>query len=412
MNAHIDCTIEKACGGSCIYNDSMTEEKLFKMMKPVFDECYDKRTSTELGEFRKDLVKSHIVKEVAHGNAVVNKFNFELRLKDERIPLCRSCFQVAYNISSYKINEISNLLKESEQPMGSSIAPNARKKNESSFSGDLSIGDVRDYLEWGLHSQSIVNDDCVFRHAMAKKGSAHLIANAYLDSVIHLQADLSPEKVIAFVSDNFKYSQYDNYVDYCTAHLFPTICKNDFLDTWNFLYPFLLLRRACNVCGKCALCAHLDAGKKLHGKNDEKARYYTAAHLLHRAFYMGERDSCVQRVMHAASDPNILHIMIDIMESYELKIPHFGTQNKSSKTINSMLIGALVLGDRMRLYRTTNMVKKGGNVIMHVILREIEIYANAHNGNYPELVYLQVIYNSDSVFYLKIFYKIYFTVHT
>ncbi len=89
-------------------------------------------------------------------------------------------------------------------------------------------------------------------------------------------------------------------------------------------------------------------------------------------------------------------MVIDIMESCELTLPHGGSICKHIQVINSVLVGALVHGIGLTLYRTTNTIHKSANLIIHVFLRELEKWIARNGGNRPEMIYLQVDGGSEN----------------
>jgi len=86
---------------------------------------------------------------------------------------------------------------------------------------------------------------------------------------------------------------------------------------------------------------------------------------------MGERLMLAERNLHALRDRKVFSVVIDIMESSGYRIPYSSNLNQLNKSIHSTLVGVIVHGGGMRLYRTTNTVTKGANLIIHCILTEL-----------------------------------------
>lgn len=188
----------------------------------------------------------------------------------------------------------------------------------------------------------------------------------------------------------FKKDLYDQYKRFLAPTPEKVLTRERFLYIWTRLFPVLQLYEQCNICGKCAVCAAIDALRKLMAGNPTMDEALTVCFILHRCFFMGERLMLAERNLHALREPKVLSVVIDIMESYELKVPHSANKNKAAKHVNSTFVGALVHGEGMNLYRTTNTVKKGANLIIHVLLSEILGYLRRNDGKSPELLYAQV----------------------
>lgn len=99
---------------------------------------------------------------------------------------------------------------------------------------------------------------------------------------------------------------------------------------------------------------------------------YTLCHDRHRSYYMGERSSYHDRVLHAVTNEDkIFSLVIDIMESCELKCPYGAHLHKFPEHIDSVLVGAKVRGIGLTLYRTTNTMTKFCDLIIHVLLSQV-----------------------------------------
>ena len=91
--------------------------------------------------------------------------------------------------------------------------------------------------------------------------------------------------------------------------------------------------------------------------------------------YANERASCAERDRHAQEYPeDILAMIVDIMDAYKLKLPHGGSQCEFKAGIDSCLVGVLVQGSGLNLYRTCNTIKKGADLIIHCILAQIDVF--------------------------------------
>lgn len=173
-------------------------------------------------------------------------------------------------------------------------------------------------------------------------------------------------------------------------HTSDLVTNHIFLQLWRNLFPYLCLRRRCNVIGKCDPCEFIDSQKKKHGGSAYLMSKLTESHNTHRVMYAGERKLGEERAQHAMENPDVCCIDIDIMEANDYANPTSGGQSKFKHGVKSVWVGALTAGIGLTLYRTTDSVKKSGNLIVEVLLKEIEKYQARHDGDLPKLLYVNV----------------------
>jgi hypothetical protein len=73
-----------------------------------------------------------------------------------------------------------------------------------------------------------------------------------------------------------------------------------------------------------------------------------------------------------------------------------GTQNSFSDGLSQGLLGVLVHGSGVRLYRHFDNVTKGANLTIYAIEKEIERWRDEHDGNFPEEIYIQLDGGSEN----------------
>lgn len=84
------------------------------------------------------------------------------------------------------------------------------------------------------------------------------------------------------------------------------------------------------------------------------------------------------------------------MDQNHCKLPHLGTQDTFSSTVKQHLHGVLRHGKGATLYRSFNHVGKGANLTVYTILCELEEWKKEHNGRYPEITYIQIVFKRVS----------------
>ena len=83
------------------------------------------------------------------------------------------------------------------------------------------------------------------------------------------------------------------------------------------------------------------------------------------------------------------------MDQNHTRIPHLGTQNALSETINQGIIGVKEHGSKVKFYRSLDTAPKGADLTIYCILRQIESWRDRH-GYFPEEIYLQLDGGSEN----------------
>ena len=84
-----------------------------------------------------------------------------------------------------------------------------------------------------------------------------------------------------------------------------------------------------------------------------------------------------------------MSIIIDGMDQSSCTIPHLGSQDTFNETLKQGLTGIKEHGVGVTLYRTVNTVKKGADLTIYCITKQIEAY-HLRNKCYPDELYIQV----------------------
>jgi len=84
------------------------------------------------------------------------------------------------------------------------------------------------------------------------------------------------------LQETFKKDLYQQYETFFKPTPEKVLCKKSFLHLWSRIFPALELYDQCNICGKCPICALIDAMRKSNGGSEEMKRALLECYLLHR----------------------------------------------------------------------------------------------------------------------------------
>jgi hypothetical protein len=119
------------------------------------------------------------------------------------------------------------------------------------------------------------------------------------------------------------------------------------------------------------------------------------AHAIHRGgLFMQERISYKERVYKALISlatgvPKVMSIIIDGMDQSSCSIPHLGSQDTFGQPVKQGITGIKEHGVGVTLYRTINTVRKGADLTIYCITKQVELFHD-RNGYYPDELYVQV----------------------
>ena len=110
---------------------------------------------------------------------------------------------------------------------------------------------------------------------------------------------------------------------------------------------------------------------------------------------MKERISYKERVYKAlvslatGKGPKIMSIIIDGMDQTSCTIPHLGSQETFGSPVKQGITGVKEHGVGVTLYRTVNTVRKGADLTIYCITKQLDQYYGRNNC-YPDELYVQV----------------------
>jgi len=169
---------------------------------------------------------------------------------------------------------------------------------------------------------------------------------AWLRKFFHDYGDAQPNSRIIYTAEDFKKEVYDCY---CEDNAIDNpVSLNAFYDIWKNCFPFVLLREDCNVIGKCKACSTIS---KLRASNNPvKKELGKRLKELHQLLYKAERLGYEERVMHAIDYMlTIASFALDIMDTYRMKTPNFGSQAQSPESFDSIIVGVVTHGSNKTL---------------------------------------------------------------
>lgn len=190
MNNNADCS---CCpDGSCLSKYCAGDMSKLLHLEPMFMETYLKGK-----DHKKNARGAAVLASIATTEDGKVSYNFRLRLGGKsglvEHNVCRSCFEYAWGTNHSFTDRVAKLFKESQTATGSCINASARKMNSSSLMVGLSYDDVEVLIQEALDTNcTIIGDDYV-SNAMAPNTRAGMLAYAYLDRLVEVEADQSPE---------------------------------------------------------------------------------------------------------------------------------------------------------------------------------------------------------------------------
>lgn len=221
--------------------------------------------------------------------------------------------------------------------------------------------------------------------------NAQFHAVDWLKRYFETYADQVPNDDKCYVSLYYKVDLFHKYDDELAEISIPTVTEQQFYNLWKDLFPDSLLRRKCNVLGKCHLCSRIQAlrHKSNNRTMDEALRQ---AHLLHRGgLFMLERDQYASNIVYALQNQDsVMSIVMDGMDQSNCVLPSKGTQDSFKHPLHHKIQGVIVHGIGMKLYSSFDNVVKDTNLAVFAFLCSVENWAETHSGRYPEEIFLQV----------------------
>eukprot|EP01039_Chlorochromonas_danica_P012126 gene12126-13782_t len=170
------------------------------------------------------------------------------------------------------------------------------------------------------------------------------------------------------------------------------LCRTQFNKLWDALYPFVKVRKFKLVSGKCNMCAMLSeirCNASASGKKDVKEKVNELI-LLHRSFYMKERQLYYERRRLARENPKeYMSIISDGMAQVHCELPWQANLDSFPAKLTQHFQGVLEHGKKVSIFRTFENVGTGSNLAVHSMLRVLE-NRWIQDGKLPDTIFIQI----------------------
>jgi hypothetical protein len=211
-------------------NDTMMKagEELNQHLRKLFDSCICKNTKKLKPNSR--IQMSYIIL----GNNV-----------------CKSCFAYANGISRYQMDRLSESLRNQEL-------------------GDLSeqrFDTIQSYC-YGETERTFKTNQCstessIVRAALTPYASTQIFCTVWLQNYFKIFGDEAPNRQETYLCLCEKEDVYDIYEEELRKYSnFEIVSYPRFTEIWNVLFPRVVIRKYCEVLGKCATCYEIDKRRK------------------------------------------------------------------------------------------------------------------------------------------------------
>ena len=332
-----------------------------------------------------------------------------------RVEVCRDAYIGSMGITKFEIDRAANSFRTSssrESVRSRRVKP---YKDEDVMpydfnrSREIFLTQVIDSRTRTTHIEEV--DDDMVRCAMIPKGEKYTFALSWLKKHFAVFGDHAPDKDLTQLATTWRhdiYVAYENHLREFQSNnplaaegmQFPLIEKcnsNEFNDIWLSLFPNHVTRQYVNVVGKCSTCYEIS---KCRQESSDRVVWESCQqlHHLHRGgLFMLERMNYQENRAKALLEPHrVMSLIIDGMDTQHSKVPHKGTQDSFGDALSQSLLGVLVHGRGVRLYRHFDNVTKGANLTIYAIEKEIERWRDEHNGMFPEEIYIQLDGGSEN----------------
>lgn len=312
--------------------------------------------------------------------------------------LCKNSVQMLYDLTDHEVRKTVAWIKQHDS------VEQARK-------GDINH---KPFTESTQVISDLTYSKCeeIFRNSLAEPTIDPIMVESSLVGMsdiqqfcyIHIRdeflryGDHSPNSKNCCLSFPSKKTMWEEYIAKMNEQNQPSVNQSEFNALWNTLLPHDSIRPWKAVPGKCKDCYEIDQQRQANSNNSQMKEALAHLHLLHRGgLFMPERISYKERVAHALANPKkVMSIIVDGMDQSHCRIPHFGSQDSFSATVTQHLLGCLRHGKGAKLYRSFNHLKTGANLTIYAILRELEDFKRENDGQYPEILYVQVDGGSEN----------------
>jgi len=322
----------------------------------------------------------------AHAYADGGRLNLNWQINGQKV--CKGTFLFLYDISDHYYRQFSSSVKEARCGNVNAVPVRA-------FTDDYRAEYSWNEMEADVFEPNITDgqvDEDMVRAAGTARNDDTMVCSIWLKQYFEM-CDQSPSKRCTFVNVSEKSEVYKLYELEMKKLNSSYLCKNSFLETWATLYPHCVRRPRCDILGKCATCYDID---RIRRCNEGRViqEMCKQAHAIHRGgMFMRERLSYKARVYKslvslASGKPRIMSIIIDGMDQSTCAVPHLGSQDTFTKPLKQGITGVKEHGVGVTLYRTINTVKKGADLTIYCITKQLEKFYD-RNKCYPDELYIQ-----------------------
>ena len=197
-NSMLTCCSDKE--QSCMGKYCNGEASKMADLERLFNETY-KKDKEQVKLVRNAAVINSVVSVSEESGRAVYEHRLHLGTGGHFVEhtVCRSCFERAWGINKSFTDRTVDVYKKSQTVTGSGINMSARKNVSSSMVG-LSHHEVAKLIEEALESDYTIMGEDFASSAMAPNSNASMLAYAYLDRMVEIEADQSPECIDKYMN--------------------------------------------------------------------------------------------------------------------------------------------------------------------------------------------------------------------
>ena len=206
------------------------DEELNQHLRNLFDSCICKNTKK---------TKSN------------SKFQMNYIILGSNV--CRACFAYAHGISRYQMDELA---KSYHDPNLGNL--NAQRHDYESIQ-EYNYGET----ERTFRSNNCSTDPSLVRAAITPHSSTQIFCTVWLKKYFNIFGDEAPNRQETYLSLCEKQDVYEIYVEEFQKYPdLAVVTYPRFLEIWNVLFPRVVIRKYCEVLGKCSTCYEIDKRRK------------------------------------------------------------------------------------------------------------------------------------------------------
>jgi len=268
--------------------------------------------------------------------------------------------------------------------------------DDDSYFGDLHWQDIADIFD----DNDVGGERKYLQASLVRRSNRFLIAFIWMEDYFSLSESQPNSTQVHLDLDQKRriwrqYKQVTQEKYGCHVEL---LSESHFNTLWSSAFGFVKIRERKRVSGKCATCAHINKMKR-ETKDYKTLEALKHLMIMHRGgFFMLERLEYKRRIHDAVfrNPGTTMSSIIDGASSEHVILPHLGPSQQLRPGFEQHIQGVLTHGQGFTLYRTFPHVRKCADLVIFCLFKELEEWANAHNGKYPEVWYIQVDGGSEN----------------